>query len=78
MEGTGSPWEFAGWLNNCCRDASVQLGLDEVTMALYTVDKSIDLVMAAISKGHRNSAMNLGLLQLLHVKAQLIVEVSDS
>ena len=73
----GSPWVFASWLENCCRDAPGQLGIDDVTMALYTVNQSISLLQKAIGQGRRNLGLRLALLELLQVKAGLIVEVSD-
>ena len=74
---SGSPWLFAAWLEKCCRDASEQLGVDDVTMALYTATQTISLLERAMAQGRRNPGLRLALLQLLQVKAQLIVEVSD-
>ena len=78
MEDTGSsPWEFADWIRNCTRDARDKLGMDDVQMALYLNNATIDLVDKALAEGRASNGLKLALLQLLQVKGLLIIEVSE-
>lgn len=72
-----SPWVFACWLRNCCRDAPEQLGIDETTMALYGVNQVIELLDGILAKGRRTPGLKMALWQLLEAKQQLIIEVSE-